>query len=153
MASSIKSKGAGTPGSRKSELGQLRQIEKQSFLSRTRFWERKYLKAVYKVWRSWPMQKRRSYAEQMGRLCGISPRASSHSIRIIIDCSSPRTPDKMRSRWTLALREAYAKGISSSKLLEFFQEEGGLAGRASAFEARRRKAAAAKKAKAQSRGR
>jgi hypothetical protein len=166
MASSIKTKGAGNsaeaatlvtlpaPGfarglnnARKSELEQLQRIERESYQSRTRFWERKYLRAVYEVWRSWPSDEKKSFAMQMAKLCKISARRGSHAIRIIIDCSSPKTDEKMKSRWTLALRFANARHIEASNLDKFFSERGagGLAGRASAFEARQRKAAAAKK--------
>jgi hypothetical protein len=168
MPSSIKTKGAGNsvgattlvtlpaPGfergfdkARKSELEQLQRIEKESYQSRTRFWERKYLRAVYEVWRSWPSDVKKLFARQMAKLCKISARASSHAIRIIIDCSSPKTDEKMKSRWTLALRFAHARHIEPSNLDKFFTEKGagGLAGRASAFEGRQRKARKARSKK------
>jgi hypothetical protein len=170
MASSTKAKGARTASAatsvaaklrrvreldqaRAAELEQLQQIEKKSYQSRTRFWERGYLEAVYGVWRSWPLKEKKFFAKRMARLCKISPRASSHSIRIVIDCSSPKTAEKMRSRWTLALRYANLKRIEPTKLQEFFYKkgQGGLAGAASAYEARQRKAVAAKKSKVKSR--
>jgi hypothetical protein len=169
MASSTKAKGARTASAatsvaakrrrareldkaRAAELEQLQEIEKKSYLSRTRFRERGYLEAVYGVWSSWPLKEKRSFAKRMARLCKISPRASSHSIRIVIDCSSPKTAEKMRSRWTLALRYASLKGIEPTKLQEFFHKkgQGGLAGAARAYEARQRKAAAPRKMKVKS---
>jgi hypothetical protein len=147
--------GLGLNKARKSELEQLQRIERESYESRTRYWERKYLRAAYEVWRSWPSDLKKCFAMQMAKLCNISARKSSHAIRIIIDCSSPKTDEKMKSRWTLALRSAQARHIEPSNLDKFFTERGagGLAGRASVFEARQRKAAAAKRQQAKSKGR
>jgi DNA segregation ATPase FtsK/SpoIIIE-like protein len=140
-----------TMATARNELEHLQEMEKKSFAKRGRFWERPYLQAVYKLYRVWRADRHsKSTSVQIAAICGITLRKDSHPIRIIIDCSSPRTPEKMRSRWALALRYANVKKISPSKLLEFLDEEGqgGLAGRASAFRARQRKGAAAKKAKA-----
>jgi hypothetical protein len=145
-----------TMATARNELEHLQEIEKKSFAKRGRFWERPYLKAVYKLYREWRADHHsESSSKQIAKIWGITLRKDSHPIRIIIDCSSPRTPEKMRSRWALALRHAHAKNISSSKLIEFLEQEGqgGLAGRASAFRARQRKSAAAKNAKVQSQGR
>jgi hypothetical protein len=130
------------------EIDQLREIEKQSFAVRSRLRERPYLQAVYKLYRDWRKDGHsESSSKQIAKMWGISLRKDSHPIRIIIDCSSPETDEKMRSRWTLALRHAHAEHIEPPNLDKFFSEEGagGLAGRAGAFEARQRKAAAAKK--------
>jgi hypothetical protein len=138
------------------EIDQLRKIEEKSFAARGRFKERPYLQAAYSLYREWRADgDSKGISVQAAKRCGLTLRKDSHPMRIIIDCSSPRTPEKMRSRWALALRYAYAKGISSSKLIEFLDEkgQGGLAGRASAFKARQRKRAAEKKAKTQSQGR
>jgi hypothetical protein len=140
--------GRGLASARKDEVKQLQEIEKRSYASRRRYWEREYLQAVYEIYRDWREAndtKRR--ADQMAEVCERTLRAGSHPIRVIIDCTSPNTDEKMKSRWTLALRHANAKQIEPSNLDKFFSEEGegGLAGRASAFEARQRKAAAAKK--------
>jgi hypothetical protein len=138
--------GRGLPTARRDEVKQLQEIEKKGYASRRRFWEREYLQAVYEIYCDWRADNGTTRrAKQMAQVCKRTPRKASHPIRIIIDCSSPNTDEKMRSRWTLALRHANAKGISSSKLLEFLDEEGGIAGRASEFRARQRKAAAAKK--------
>jgi hypothetical protein len=121
----------GLEKARKSEIDQLSRIERDSD-PRQRFWERTYLQAVYELYWSWPGRERRSFAKQAARLCDISVRPSAHSIRIIIDCTSPKTDEKKRSRWTLALRFALWKQITPSKLSEFLNEKGkgGIAGRA-----------------------
>jgi hypothetical protein len=120
------------------EIERLEEIEKKSFAVRSRFKERPYLQAVYKLYRDWREDGlSTSLSRQAAKMCGIPLREDSHPIRIIIDCSSPNTDEKMRSRWALALRHAYVKRISPSKLLEFLDDEGGVAGRAS--ENRRRK--------------
>jgi len=124
------------PGARRKELVYLKELEEQIVTSRARFRERPYLQAVYELYCDWKADGRSKVASaQMAKSSGISPRRDSHPIRIIIDCSSPKTDEKMRSRWTLALQYAHAKGASPSKLIEFLNErgKGGLAGRASAF--------------------
>jgi hypothetical protein len=44
--------GRGLPTARKNEIKQLREIEKTSFASRRRFWEREY-QAVYEIYCDW----------------------------------------------------------------------------------------------------
>jgi hypothetical protein len=135
-----------TKATTRREIERLEEIEKKSFALRSRLRERPYLQAVYKLYCDWRADRySESRSKEIAKFRGISLRRDSHPIRIIIDCSSPNTDEKMRSRWALALRHAYTKGIASSKLLEFLAEEGGVAGRASEFRARQRKAAAAKK--------
>jgi hypothetical protein len=135
-----------TMATTRNEIERLEEIEKKSFAGRRRFKERPYLQAVYKLYCDWRADRySESRSKEIAKFRGISLRRDSHPIRIIIDCSSPNTDEKMRSRWALALRHAYTKRIASSKLLEFLAEEGGVAGRASEFRARQRKAAAAKK--------
>jgi hypothetical protein len=142
MAREVKKR---TMATTRREIERLEEIEKTSFALRSRLRERPYLQAVYKLYRDWREDDHSTrWSQQAAKTYGITLREDSHPIRIIIDCSSPNTDEKMRSRWTLALRHANAKGISSSKLLEFLDEEGGIAGRASEFRARQRKAAAAK---------
>jgi len=128
------------------ELAFLRKIEKESHQSRGRFWEREVLTAVYGVWsrRGWWTGK--LYAAQLAKLCNVKPKPGTHAIRTIIDCTSPRTDPKRRSRWALALRLAADRNLKPEELGEFFAEEGGIAGRANEFEARSR-AAKEKKAR------
>jgi hypothetical protein len=118
----------GLDAARKSELDQLRRIEQESFEARGRFWERPYLQAVYEVCWSWPGEKR-SFARQAARLCKIQVRPSSHWFRILIDCTSPHTDEKMKSRWTLALRYAYVQSVEPSGLAEFLGGKGKVAWR------------------------
>jgi hypothetical protein len=121
---------------RRKELDRLQEIEEKSFASRGRFRERPYLEAVYQLYGKWSAAGHsKSRAAHMAKLCGISPRKDSHPIKIIIDCTSPETDVKLRSRWALALCNAVKRGISSSKLLEFLDEKGkgGLVGRAREF--------------------
>jgi hypothetical protein len=141
MGKSSKAKRAAesqSPGAREHELERLKEIEKKSYASRRRFWERDFLKAVYETWRKWPRLMRGVYSRQMARLSDLKPRSGTDSIRVIIDCSSPRTDPKKRSRWALALRLAADKKLEPSDLEEFFDEEGGVSGRASELEARSR---------------
>jgi hypothetical protein len=143
-----------TMATTRKEIERLEEIEKKSFALRSRFKERPYLQAVYELYRDWREDGHSTIrSEQAAKMCGITLREDSHPIRTIIDCSSPNTDEKMKSRWTLALRHANAKRIEPSNLDKFFSEEGagGLAGRASAFEARQRKAAAVKKQTAKKR--
>jgi hypothetical protein len=120
----------GLDAARKSELEKLRQIEQASFKKRERFWERTYLQAVYEVWWSWPLGKKWSFARQSARFCRIQVRPSSHAFRMLIDCTSPHTDEKMKSRWTLALRYARVQRVEPSGLVEFLGGKGGVAGRA-----------------------
>jgi hypothetical protein len=117
---------------RQKELDHLKQVEKKSFTSRNRFREREFLQAVYRVWRQWPKDKKRANAERMAKLSEVPSRKSAHSLRIMMDCSSPGTDEKLRSRWTQALRYAHAQNVHSSALLEFLMEgvKGGVAGAA-----------------------
>jgi hypothetical protein len=127
---------AGLDRTRRDELKQLKRVEEESFASRERFRERPYLQAVYELYCDWADDRHsKARSAQMARLNGISPRKDSHPIRIIIDCSSPSTEERIKSRWTRALRFALAKRVPPSKLLDLLDEEGrgGLAGLASAF--------------------
>jgi hypothetical protein len=132
-------------GARKRELDHLKETEKQ-IGDRTRYSERPYLQGVYELYCDWEADKRpKARSAQMAKLCKISTRKDAHPIRIIIDCSSPSTDEKMKSRWTLALRFAQVRGVPPSKLLDFLNEKGGLAGRARAFTKWQNNAASAKK--------
>jgi hypothetical protein len=134
----------GLDAARKSELEKLREIEQASFQTRQRFWERIYLQAVYEVWWSWPSGKKISFARQAARLSGISARPGSHPIRVLIDCTSPATNEKMRSRWTLALRLADVLSVAPSELEKFGNKYGGVAGCARAYATRLKRLAAKK---------
>src|SRR5271170_2906372 len=120
------------------EIGHLQKIEKESFAARGRFRERAYLQAVYKVYRCWPVAERKARAEQMARIADVLWRQSTHPIRIIIDCSSPSTDEKTKSRWTQALRCASRQDVKFVRLNDYLMEEGkgGIAGRAREFAAR-----------------
>jgi hypothetical protein len=129
---------------RRKELERLQEIEEKSFASRGRFRERPYLEAVYEHYGKWSAAGHpKSRAAHMAKLCGISPRKDSHPIKI----TSPETDVKLRSRWALALRNAFKHGISSSKLLEFLDEKGkgGLVGRARELAKSQRQTAAQNK--------
>jgi hypothetical protein len=122
---------------RKRELKELMLIKQDSFKTRQRYWERTYLQAVYDLWCSWPKGKRWSFARQSAGLCGIQVQRSHHGLRILIDCTSPQTDEKIKSRWTQALRYAYVQRVEPSGMAEFFggKGKGGVAGRAQAFAA------------------
>jgi hypothetical protein len=72
---------------------------------------------------------------------------SHHGFRILIDCTSPQTDEKTKSRWTQALRYAYRQRVEPSGMVEFFggKGTGGVAGRAQAFAAHVKKIEAIKK--------
>jgi hypothetical protein len=118
------------------ELKELMQIEQDSFQTRQRFWERFYLQEVYEVWWRWPASERMSFARQAARLSKIAARPGSHPIRVLIDCTSPATNEKMRSRWALALRLADVLSVPPSKLEKLSDKHGGVAGCARAYAAR-----------------
>jgi hypothetical protein len=134
----------GLDRARKSELEQLKRIEQESFSKRQRFWERTYLQAVYEVYWSWPSGLRQSFGRQAARLSGILPRPGSHTIRVLIDCTSPTTKEKMKSRWTLALRLAADLKTAPSQLENLGKKHGGVVGCARAYAARRKRLAAEK---------
>jgi hypothetical protein len=141
MRKTSKAKGAAgshSAGARECELERLKEIEKKSYASRSRFWERDFLQAVYELWWRWPWWTRWVCAAGMARRCGVKVQPSTHAIRIVIDCSSPRTDARTRSRWALALRLAADKKLKPSELEEFFAKSGGIAGRANEFKARSR---------------
>jgi hypothetical protein len=134
------SRRGGVPGLddvRKRELKELMLIEQDSFKTRQRYRERTYLQAVYDLWCSWPKGKRWSFARQSAGLCGIQVQGSHHGFRILIDCTSPQTDEKIKSRWTQALRYAYVQRVDPSGIAQFFggKGKGGVAGRARAFAA------------------
>jgi hypothetical protein len=129
---------------RKRELKELMQIEQNSFKERQRFRERFYLQAVYELWWSWPASERMSFARQAARLSKIAVRPGSHSIRVLINCTSPATEEKMRSRWTLALRLADVLSVPPPKLEKLGKKHGGVAGCARAYAAHLKKLGAKK---------
>jgi hypothetical protein len=128
-----------TDAARKRELEKLKQIEQESFQTRQRFRERFYLQEIYEVWWSWPASKRTSFARQAARLSKIAARPSSHPIRILIDCTSPSTEEKMKSRWTQALRLADVLSVPPCDLEKFGNKYGGVAGCARAYAAHLKK--------------
>jgi hypothetical protein len=127
-----------TDAARKRELEKLRQTEQESFQTRERFWERFYLQEVYEIWWSWPANKRKSFARQAARLSKIPARPSSHPIRVLIDCTSPSTKERMKSRWTRALRLADVLNVPPSNLEKLGKKYGGVAGCARAYAAHRK---------------
>jgi hypothetical protein len=126
-----------TDAARKRELAKLQQTEQESFQTRQRFWERFYLQEVYEVWWSWPANKRTSFARQAARLSKIAVRPSAHPIRVLIDCTSPNTNERMKSRWTQALRLAEALSVQPKNLEKLSDKHGGVAGCARAYAAYR----------------
>jgi hypothetical protein len=134
---------------RKAELDHLKDIEKASFRSRERYRERTYLHAVYKAYRRALFAERKARAMQMAELSGITPRKNTHPLKIMIDCSSPGTDEKIRSRWAQALRCASKRNVNANDLLEFLKEEGkgGVAGRAREFAKEHTASTEAKKAR------
>jgi hypothetical protein len=136
-----------TDAARKRELAKLLQTEQESFQTRQRFWERFYLQEVYETWWSWPTDKKTSFAGQAARLSNIAARPSSHPIRVLIDCTSPSTNERMKSRWTQALRLADELGVPPSNLEKLGKKYGGVAGCARAYAAYRQELRAKKQEK------
>jgi hypothetical protein len=134
----------GSDAVRKRELKKLMQTEQDSFQMRQRFRERFYLQEVYEVWWSWPASERMSFARQAARLSKKAARPSSHPIRVLIDCTSSATNEKMRSRWALALRLADVLSAPPSKLEKLGKKHGGVAGCARAYAAHLKKLGAKK---------
>jgi len=127
-----------TDATRKRELEKLEQIEQESFQARQRFRERFYLQEIYEVWWSWPASKRTSFARQAARLSKIAARPSSHPIRVLIDCTSPSTEERMKSRWTQALRLAEVLNVPPSNLEKLGRKYGGVSGCARAYAVHRK---------------
>jgi len=123
------------PTTRKREREQLCEIEKKAFSSHKRYRERPYLAAVYQLYRDWVQDKNPTgRAAQMAALCSKSLRSDAHPISVLLACSSPGTDQKMRSKWSLALRFAYAKyDVSASDLDNFMDAHDGMAACASEF--------------------
>jgi hypothetical protein len=119
----------GKLATRKSELQQLRDIERKALSSRKRYRERPYLAAVYQLYREWRQDDRSKLrAEKMAALDGKSLRSDAHPISVMLACSSPGTDEKLRSKWSLALQFARKNGVWPSDLGNFMDAHGGMAG-------------------------
>jgi hypothetical protein len=120
---------------RKRELQRLKETYNDSFKPHApRFHERRYLRAVYELYRKWRNEKKsRPRAKQLAKICKRKLRSDTHPIRVMIDCSAHAANEKTKSKWTQALRFAYAKDIPPSELSDFMNQHGGMAGCASGF--------------------
>jgi hypothetical protein len=116
-------------------IGDLRELERKCFASRSRFAFYEYLAVVFKLY---VQLKRRNQAktsaQRIAKLFGLRTQNRTHPIRIIIDVTS--TGDiKTRSRWSRALRYAWRKRKMWRDLRDFLRENGGPAGCADQFAA------------------
>jgi hypothetical protein len=113
----------------------LRRLERKCFASRSRFAFYNYLAAVFEFYVQLRRTKQAKQAAgliaklfQLRKLKRIQP------IRVIIDATST-ADNKMKSRWTRALRYAWRERKRWTDLKIFLQENGGPAGCAEQFAA------------------
>ena len=125
---------------RERELKVLAKIANECFVPHApRYHERPFFRAVYELYRKWRGKKEsKTRAKQFAKMCKRRLRSDTHPIRVIIDCSAPGANEKMRSKWTQALRFAYEKRIPASGLSEFMDQHDGMAGCARGFAKLRR---------------
>jgi hypothetical protein len=121
----------------KAQLKRLVEIADRCFVPHAgRYHERPYLQAVYKLYLEWAAKgKERSKAKQVAKILNREQRSDTHLIRLLIDYSAPGAKEKMRSKWSLALRFAKEKNVTPSGLIDFMEDpgRGGMAGCASGF--------------------
>jgi hypothetical protein len=113
----------------------LRELERKCFAARNRFAFYDYLAAVFELY----VQLRRTkQAKKSARLIakpfGLRKQGRSHPIRVIIDATST-ADNKMKSRWSRALRYAWHERKASKDLRTFLRENAGPAGCADQFAA------------------
>jgi hypothetical protein len=113
----------------------LRELERKCFAARNRFAFYDYLAAVFELY----VQLRRrnqakSWARRIAKLLGLLKQNRTHPIRVIIDATST-ADNKMKSRWTRALRYAWRERKIWTDLASFLRENGGPAGCAKQFAA------------------
>jgi hypothetical protein len=70
----------------------------------------------------------RKATRRIAKICKLSIRKKSHSIRILIEASAGPEDNRAKSRWTQALKYAYGWRQPAKRLKWFFEEAGGIAG-------------------------
>jgi hypothetical protein len=117
----------------------LREIYDECQLKGGRFWERKYLEAVYDYYRKlYSAGKARRTAKRIAEALDISFRKDRHAISAIIAASSD-IGDDLRSRSSNALRYAWSQRNRWSSLGKFFKKNHGVRGCEQAWRDRQRK--------------
>jgi hypothetical protein len=116
-------------------IDDLRSLKRKCFASRSRFAFYDYLAAVIELYVQLRRTKQaKKAATLIVKLFGLRSKKGTHPIRVIIDATSS-ADNKTRSRWTRALRYAWYKRKTWSKLTTFLRENGGPAGCAEQFAA------------------
>jgi hypothetical protein len=116
-------------------IDDLRELERKCFASRSRFAFYDYLAAVFELY---VQLRRRNQAKpsarRIAKLFGLRKPNRTHPIRVIIDATST-ADNKMKSRWTRALRYAWRERKIWTDLASFLRKNGGPAGCADQFAA------------------
>jgi hypothetical protein len=105
------------------------------FAARNRFAFYDYLAAVLDLYiRLRRRNQAKPWARRIAKLFGLRSQKRTHPIRVIIDATST-ADNKMKSRWTRALRYAWRERKTWKDLGLFLRENGGPAGCADQFAA------------------
>ena len=109
-------------------------LERKCFASRSRFAFYSYLAAVFELYIQLRRRNRaKPSALRIAKLFGLC-NPSTYPIRVIIDATST-ADNKMKSRWTRALRYAWRERKIWTDLGSFLRKNGGPAGCADQFAA------------------
>jgi hypothetical protein len=99
------------------------------------------LRAIYRTYLELPSRRiARKATRRIAKISKLRLRGKSHPIRILIEASAGPEDPRQKSRWTLALRNAYGWRLPATRLKWFFKVNGGIAGSARKY-ALNRKAA------------
>jgi hypothetical protein len=111
----------------------LRRLERKCFASRKRFAFYDYLAGMFELYVQLRRTKQaRKAARLIAKLFQLRLPKHTHPIRVIIDATSS-ADNKMKSRWTRALRYAWRERKAWTGLKTFLRENGGPAGCAELF--------------------
>jgi hypothetical protein len=116
-------------------IDDLRRLERKSFASRRRFAFYDYLVAVFELYVQLRRTKQATKAAAfIAKLFQLRNQKRTHPIKVIIDATST-ADNKMKSRWSRALRYAWRERKTWKDLASFLRENGGPAGCADQFAA------------------
>ena len=116
-------------------IDDLRELERKCFAARSRFAFYDYLAAVFHFYIQLRLRNQaKASARRIAKLLGFRKQNDIHPIRVIIDATSTADP-KTKSRWSRALRYAWAERRKWTDLDAFLRENGGPAGCADQFAA------------------
>jgi hypothetical protein len=106
-----------------------------------RFGIYKYLRDVYQVYLDLRSRRiARKATRRIAKMSKLSTQRKSHPIRILIEASAGPEDPRQKSRWTLALRNAYGWRLPATRLKWFFKVNGGIAGSARKYAINKRAA-------------